>query len=134
MESASRDCVTCLDTDEVTVKNAHKKYRKRGEASCSLDKENLWSEVQLKWISNSHQALWAHDKEVIGTEWDHALEEEHNFFEIHKMMLRMDQLPHIAEATNSKVYTNESEAEAHGWEKTLTIVIKTIPHPLLLVI
>ena len=29
MESASRDCVTCLHKDEVTIRIAHKKYRKR---------------------------------------------------------------------------------------------------------
>ena len=29
MESASGDCVTCLDTDEVTIRTTHKKYRKR---------------------------------------------------------------------------------------------------------
>ena len=56
--------------------------------------------------------------------WDHALEEECNSFEMCKMTVRMDQLLCIAEATNSKVYTHESEAEAHGQAKALAFSLK----------
>ena len=41
MESASGDCFMCLDTDEVTIRTTHKKYRKRVQASCSLGKGSL---------------------------------------------------------------------------------------------
>ena len=66
-------------------------------------------------------------------EWDCTLEEDHNSFEMWKMTVKMDQLLHIAEATNSKVYTWESEAEVHGGTKAL-ILSETIPHPVLLTI
>ena len=65
-----------------------------------------------------------HDQEVIRTEQDHAFEEDHNSFEMHKMTVRMDQSLHIAEATNSKVYTCESEVEAHGQAKALALSLK----------
>ena len=74
MDSASGDCLTCLDTDEVIIRTTCKKYRKRVQASCSLGKGSLWSEAQLKWISDSHQVMSGHDHEIIRTEWDHTLE------------------------------------------------------------
>ena len=124
MESASGDCISCLDTDEVTIRTPYKKCRKRVQASCSLDKGSLWSVAQLKWISDSHQDVWGHDQEVIRTEPDHTLEEDCNFFDMHKMRVKMDQLLHISEATNSKVYTHELEAEAHGQMKALVLSLK----------
>ena len=108
MESASRNCVTSSDTDKVTIWTTHKKYRKRVQASCSLDMDSIWSEAQLKWISDSCQAVWGYDQEIIRMEQDHALEEDHSSFEMHKMTVRTDQLLHTAEATNCKVYTHES--------------------------
>ena len=106
MESASGDCITCLNIDVVTIRTACKMYRKRVQASCSLDKGSLWSEAQLKWIGNSCQAVWGHDQEVIRMEQYCALEGDCNSFEGCKMTVRMEQLLHIAEATNSKVYTH----------------------------
>ena len=41
-----------------------------------------------------------------------------------KMTVRMEQLLCIAEATNSKVYTQELNAEAHGWVKALVLPLK----------
>ena len=43
---------------------------------------------------------------------------------MHNMMVRTDQLLHIAEATNAKIYTWELENEAHGWTKTLVLSLK----------
>ena len=40
------------------------------------------------------------------------------------MTVRMDQLLHIAEATNSNIYTHESEAEPHGQAKALALLLK----------
>ena len=37
--------------------------RKRVWASCRLSKGTLWTEIQLKWISDSHQDVWGHDHE-----------------------------------------------------------------------
>ena len=58
IESASRDCFMCLDTDKVTIRITQKKYRKRVQASCNQGKGGLWSEAQLKWIGNSCKAVW----------------------------------------------------------------------------
>ena len=41
-----------------------------------------------------------------------------------KMTVRTDQLLCIAEATNSKVYIQESEVEAHGQMKALVLPLK----------
>ena len=68
--------------------------------------------------------MWGHDQEVIRTEQDHVLEDDHNSFEMHKMTVRMDQLLCIAEDTNSKVYTHYSEAETYGWVKALALSLK----------
>ena len=124
MESASGDCITCSDTDEVTIRTAWKKYRKRVGASCSLGKGRLWSEGQLKQIGDSHQAMWGHVHEIIRTEQIMLLRKTTSSFEMHKMMDWIDQLLHIAEASNSKIYTQESEAETHGQAKTLELSLK----------
>ena len=42
------DCLTCLDTEEVAVNSAHKKFQKKVETSCSITKGCLWSEAYLK--------------------------------------------------------------------------------------
>ena len=68
--------------------------------------------------------MWGKDHEIVRTKWDHTLEEDCNSFEMCKMMVRTGQLLCIAEATNSKIYTKESEAEAHGWMKTLVLSLK----------
>ena len=65
MESVSRDCFMCSDTEEVTIRITQKKYRKMVWASCRLGRGGLWSEAQLKWISNSCQAVWGHMKALI---------------------------------------------------------------------
>ena len=124
MESASRHCLTCSDMDAVAIRIPHKKYRKKVWASCSLVKGSLWSEAQLKWIGDSCQAMWGHNHEIIRTEQDHALEDDCNSFEMHKVMVRTDQLLCIAETTNSKIYIRELEAETHGQAKTLVLSVK----------
>ena len=101
MESASRDCFTCSHTDEITIRIAQKKYRKRVQASCSQGKGNLRSEAQLKWMGDNCQVVWGHDQEIIRTERNCFLEEDHSSFEMCKMMARTDQLLFIKETTNS---------------------------------
>ena len=67
--------------------------------------------------------MWGHDQGIIRMEQDCALE-DHSSSKMHKVTGRTDQLLHIAGATNSKVYTQESEAEAHGWMKALVLSLK----------
>ena len=124
MNSAFRDCVTCLDTDEVTIRTTCKKYKKRVQASCSLGKGSLWSEAKLKQIGDSHQAMCRYDHEIIRMEQNCIPEENYNSFEMCKMTFRTDQLCHIAEATNLKIYTHELKAKAQGWMKTLVLSLK----------
>ena len=118
-------CVSCLDTDKVSVQTANKRYQEEGTwASCRLSKGSIWTKAQLKRISDSHQDMWGHDHKSIRREWDHTLVGDHNSFEMQKMMVRTDQLPHITKATCSKIYTRDSEAETHGRAKTLVLLLK----------
>ena len=48
MDTASRDCVLCSDTDKVAIQTTHKKYQRRVQAYCRLSNGNLWTEAQLK--------------------------------------------------------------------------------------
>ena len=68
MDTASGDCLSCSDTDDASVRTAHKKYRKRMWASCKLSKSNLWTETQQKRINDSHQDIWGNDHKIIRTE------------------------------------------------------------------
>ena len=69
LDTASRDCISCSDTDKVSIQTAWKKYRKRVWNSCRLSKGSIWMEVQLKRISDSCQGMWGHDHESIRTDW-----------------------------------------------------------------
>ena len=68
--------------------------------------------------------MWGHNHEIIRTQWKCALKEDCSSFEMQRIMARTDQLLHIAEVTNSKIYTQELKAEAHGQMKTLVLSIK----------
>ena len=57
-------------------------------------------------------------------EWNSTLAEDCNSFEMLRVTVRTDQLLHIATATNSQIYTRDLEAEAHGWVKTLVLLLK----------
>ena len=109
-------------TDQVTVWNVQKKYQKREWASCRLHKGSLWTDAQLKRISNSHQAMWGPDHENFQTDKDCALAEDHNSFEMCKMMVRTDQLLYIAAATDSQIHTRDSEPKALGQAMTLVLL------------
>ena len=124
MDTASGDCITCLDTDEVTVWTTQKKYQKRVRVSCRLSKGSLWTDAQLERIGESHQAMWGHSHESIPAEQDCALAEDHNSFEICRMMVRTDQLLCIATATDSQIYTRDLDAKARGQVKTLVLLLK----------
>ena len=91
-ESATGDCLTCSDTEEVAVNSAHKKVWKRVWASCCIAEGCLWLEAQLKWIGHSHQTVWESDYEVIKTEQELTLKEDCHTFEVNKMTDRTEQL------------------------------------------
>ena len=69
--------------------------------------------------------------ESIQVEWDCALAEDHNSFEMHRMMARTDQMLHIAMATDSQIYTRDSETKPMARQDS-GIVTETKPHSLLL--
>ena len=54
LDTASRDCLSCLDTNEIYMRTAHKKYRKRVRASCKLSKGMDWTDAQMKRIQGGH--------------------------------------------------------------------------------
>ena len=124
MDTASGDCILCSDTDEVVIQTTHKKYQKRLWASYRLSKGSLWTEAQLKRISDSCQDMWGHDHKGVRTERDGTLVEDCNSFEMQNMMVRTDQLLWIAEATDSKSSTRHSETDAHGRAKILVLLLK----------
>ena len=72
--------------------------------------------------------MWGHHHDSIQAEWDCALVEDCNSFEMHRIMVRTDQLLCIAMATTSQMYTWYSEAKAHGWVQTLVLLPKKY-HP-----
>ena len=57
LESASGDCLSCLDTKEVVIRNAWKRFQKKVQAPCSIVRGCLWSQSQLKQIQDSHQTM-----------------------------------------------------------------------------
>ena len=124
MDTASGDCITCSDTDEVSVWTAHERYQKRVWASCRLSRGSLWMEAQLKRISENCQDMWGHDHECGRAEQKCDLAEDCKSFEMWKMMIRTDQLLYITEATGSKIYATELEAKTNGKAKTLVLLLK----------
>ena len=126
LESALGDCLTCLDTEEVAIRTAWKRFWKRAQASCSTARGCLQSEAQVRQIRDSYQAILDSNHEVIHTEQLITLEEDHTSFEVNRMIIRTEQLLLIKEATHSKVYTHESEAEVHGQKKTLMQSLKQL--------
>ena len=91
-KSATRDCFTCSDTEEITIIATCKKLWKNVWAPCSIAKGCLWTEGQLRWIGDSHHTVWGSNYEVIKTEWDLTLKEDCRSFEVNQMMVRTDQL------------------------------------------
>ena len=80
-------------------------------------------ETQLKRIDNC-QEMWGHDHECVRAEQKCALVEDCNSFEKQKMMVRTEQLLHIAKATGSKMYTGKSEAETDARARNLVLSLK----------
>ena len=81
-------------------------------------------ETQMKRIGDSCQDVWGHDKKIVRTEWKCTLAEDHTSFEMRRTTTRTDQLLCIAEATGSKIYTRESEAETCGAPNALVLSLK----------
>ena len=81
LDMASGDCLSCSETDDVSMWPAWKKYRKRVRASCKLSKGTDWMETEMKRIRESHQNIWSHDHKIVRTEWKCALVEDCTSFE-----------------------------------------------------
>ena len=124
LDMASGDCLPCSDINDVSMWTPGKKYRKRVKVSCKLSKRSDWMETQIKRIRDSCQDVWGHDHKIIRTEWKHALAEDHTSLKMRWMTRRTNQLLCVAEATGSKNYTRESEAETHDWAKALVLSLK----------
>ena len=66
LDTASDNCLSCSNTDEVSIRSAHKKYRKRVRASYKLSKGIDWTDTQMKRIEDSCQEVWGHDCKSLG--------------------------------------------------------------------
>ena len=84
MDTASGNCLSYSDTDEVFVQTVHRKYWKRVWTSCKLSKSTLWMMTQQKRINNSHYDVWENDHKIIRTEWKCTLAEDCTSFEMQK--------------------------------------------------
>ena len=103
----------------MAIRTTQKRFQKKVRASCSIARGCLWSKAQLKQIKDSCQAIWGSDHEIIWTEWKITLREESHFF-----WSEQDDCHNWPNFFKSKrpptqKSTLESEAEAHGWKKTL---------------
>ena len=124
LDTASRDCLSCSDTDDVSMQTAQKKYRKRVRASCKLSKGSDWTETQMRRIRDSPQDVWGHDHRIVRTEGKCTLVEDHTSYEMTRMMTRTDQVVCIAKAPGSKIYTRESEVGTSGLAKVFVLSLK----------
>ena len=82
LDTASGNCLSCSDTDEISVRLACKKYRKRVRASCKLSKGVDWTDAQLKRIEGGHQDMWGHNHEIIRAKQKHTLADDHTSFKM----------------------------------------------------
>ena len=124
LDTTSRDCLSCLDADDISIRTAWKKYKKRLSASCKPSKGSDWTETQIERIGDSHQNIWGHDHKILRAEWKCALVEDCTSFEMGRMTVRTDQLLCIAEATGSKIYTSKSEVWSCSPAKALVLSLK----------
>ena len=68
LDTASGDCFSYSDTEEVSIQTAQKRYRKRLRASYKLSKGSDWMEAKQKRISECHEDIWSHDLAIIRSE------------------------------------------------------------------
>ena len=96
------NCLTCSDTEDVTVKLAQKKFHKKVQASCGPTKQGLWKDAQLEQIGNNCTIVWGSDYKAIKTEWDLTLDRDPSSFEVSGMMVCISQIIWIKEATHAR--------------------------------
>ena len=82
LDMASGDCISCYDTEDISMWTTQKKYRKRVIASCKLSKGSDWTETQMKRIGDSNQEVWGHDHKIIRTEQKCTVAEDCTSFEM----------------------------------------------------
>ena len=92
LDTASRDCLSWSDTDDVSIWTACKKYRKSSKsASCKLSKGSDWMETQMKRIRDSHQNIWGHDHKIVRIRAEmHSSRGLHFLWNENDMMTRTD--------------------------------------------
>ena len=115
----------CSDTEEAAFNSAYMKFWKKVWASCSVTKRYLWMEGQLRQIGECCHTVWRSNYEVVKTEQDLTLNEDHSSFEVNKMTVQTDQLLWTKEATNAKnINSRGHEAEVYERKKTLVQLLK----------
>ena len=133
--SSGDDCLTCLDTEDATVKLAHKKFCKKVWVFCGPTKQILWKDAPLEQIGNNHTTVWGSDYKAIKTQWDLTLDRDSSSFAVSEMLVHTDQLLQIKVATNAG---NIDPPGPQGWcwqaEGGFGAVTQAIPHSLLLAI
>ena len=82
LDTTSGDCLSCLDTNEISVRMACKKYRKRVRGSCKLSKGMDWTYTQIKRIEGGPQDVYGHNHEIIRAKWKCALADDCISFEM----------------------------------------------------
>ena len=123
LESALEDCLTCSDM-EPPIRMPQRRFQKRVWASCSLTRGCLWLETQVRWIKDSHQAIWDSNQEIVRAEWLITHEGHYTSFKVNRITTWTKQLLWIRKATHSKIYTQESKAKVQGQKKTLVQSLK----------
>ena len=124
LDTASRDCLFCLDTDDICMRMTCKKYRKRVSMSCKSSKGVDWTDAQMKKIKGGHQDVWGQNYKIIRAKQRLTLADNCTPFKMRWMTTRTDQLIHIAKVTGSKFYTSELEVRAQGLAKVLVLSLE----------
>ena len=127
LDMASGDCLSCSDTDDVSMQTAQKKFRKRVRVSCKLNEGSDWTESQMKELGTAINMYGAMITRLLGQSGNVLLVEDYTSSEMRQMMTRTDQLLYIAEATGSKIYTRESGGGDMQYSKGLGLVHETVP-------
>ena len=118
LDTASGDCLSWLNSNDVSVWTTQKRYRKWVRGSCKLSKGSDWMEAQMQRTGDSHQDILGHDVAIVRSEQKCALAKDWDSFEMQEIMVRTDQLLHIVEATDSKVHQRGSEGKTDGRAKS----------------
>ena len=122
LDTASGECLSCSDTNEISMRTVHKKYRERVRVSYKSSKGVDWMDIQMKRIKGGHQDGRGQDLKIVSTEQRCTLADDHTSFKMRRMATRTDQLICIAKATGSK--STPGSQGAQGSAKALVLSLK----------